>query len=138
MKILKNILAIILGWIIGSTVNMGIIETGHVILPVEGLDTESMESLAAIYPTLSPEYFIFPFLGHALGALIGALVAGLLATSHKMKFSMTIGILFLLGGIMVNIMIGGPAWFAAFDIIVAYIPMAFIGGKLALKYAKKS
>jgi len=30
-------------------------------------------------------------------------------------------------------MIPGPTWFAAVDIVIAYIPMAWLGGKLAVK-----
>ena len=78
-------------------------------------------------------YFIFPFLAHALGTIVGALIAGRIATTHKMKFSLAIGGLFLLGGIMVNFMLPGPSWFAVVDILIAYIPMAWIGGKLAKK-----
>ena len=50
-----------------------------------------------------------------------------------MKFSLGIGGLFLLGGIMVNYMLPGPTWFAVVDIVFAYIPMAWIGGKIAEK-----
>ena len=51
-----------------------------------------------------------------------------------MKFSMAIGGLFLVGGMMINFMLPGPTWFAVVDILLAYIPMAWIGGKLAQKY----
>ena len=93
-----------------------------------------MNSLAEIMPTLGPKYFLFPFLAHALGTLVGALLAGRIATTHKMKFSMAIGGLFLVGGIMINFMLPGPTWFAVVDVLIAYIPMAWIGGKLAQKY----
>lgn len=131
--ILKNILAVIIGWLGGSIVNMGLIQTGHAILPIDGLDPDNMEQLAEIMPTLTSEYFIFPFLAHALGTLVGAAIATRIAATHKMKFAFGIGGLFLLGGIMVNLMIPGPTWFAILDITVAYLPMAFIGWKLAAK-----
>ena len=129
----RNILAIIIGWFIGSAINMGLIEAGHVLIPIEGLDPNDMKALAKVMPTLSAKYFIFPFLAHALGTLIGAIVAGWIAASHKMKFSLAIGVLFLLGGIAVSFMLPAPIWFIACDIIIAYIPMAFIGGKIAKK-----
>jgi|TARA_B110000037_G_scaffold150041_1_gene169262 hypothetical protein len=132
-RILKNVLAIIMGWLGGSIVNIGLIELGHKVFPIAGVDLNDMDSLAALMPTLDPTYFIFPFLAHALGTLVGALIAGRIATTHKMKFSLAIGGLFLLGGIMVSFMLPGPAWFAAADILIAYIPMAWIGGKLAEK-----
>ena len=134
MKIkVRNILAIIIGWFIGSAVNMGLIETGHTLIPIEGLDLNDMKALAKVMPTLSAKFFIFPFLAHALGTLVGAIVAGWIATSHKMKFSLAIGVLFLLGGIVISFMLPAPIWFIACDIIIAYIPMAFIGGKIAKK-----
>ena len=131
--IVRNILAIIIGWFIGSSVNMGLVETGHTLIPIEGLDPNDMNALAKVMPTLSAKYFIFPFLAHALGTLLGAIVAGWIAASHKMKFSLAIGVLFLLGGIVVSFMLPAPIWFIACDIIIAYIPMAFIGGKIAKK-----
>ncbi|WP_405371179.1 hypothetical protein [Nonlabens sp. Asnod2-A12] len=133
----RNIIAVIAGWLIGSTVNMGFITLGHSIYPIEGLDPNDMEDFAQIMPTLDAQYFIFPFLAHALGTLVGAIIAALIAANHKMKFALVIGILFLLGGIAINIMLPGPLWFTALDIIMAYIPMAFIGGKIALNFAKK-
>lgn len=103
------------------------------LIPIEGVDTNDMDALAAVMPTLSFEFFIFPFLAHALGTLVGALIAGSIAANNKMKFSLIIGGLFLLGGIMVNFMLPGPTWFAFADIALAYLPMAWIGGKLALR-----
>ena len=132
--IFKNILAVIIGWIAGSAINMGLIQLGHTVMPIEGIDPNDMEALAAVMPDLSFQYFIFPFLAHALGTLVGALAAGLVAANHKMKFSLGIGVLFLAGGIMVNFMLPGPVWFTAADILIAYIPMAWIGGKLSLKF----
>ena len=129
--VIRNILAVIAGWLGGSIVNMGLIQTGHKLLPIPGIDPNDMDALAAIMPTLEFEYFIFPFLAHALGTLVGAAIAGFIAVTHKMKFSLGIGGLFLLGGIMVNYMLPGPTWFAALDILIAYIPMAWIGGKIA-------
>ena len=131
--IIKNILAVIAGWLGGSVINMGLIQTGHKLIPIEGIVPNDMNALATVMPTLEFEYFIFPFLAHALGTLAGATFAGLIAASHKMKFSMGIGGLFLLGGIMVNYMLPGPTWFVATDIVIAYIPMAWVGGKIAKK-----
>ena len=132
---LKNVLAITTGWLGGSAVNLGLVQIGHMVFPIQGVDLRDMDALAEAMPTMGYEFFIFPFLAHALGTFVGALVAGVMAVSHKMKFAYGIGVLFLLGGIMVNYMLPGPTWFAVLDIIVAYIPMAYIGGKIALKLA---
>jgi len=134
--ILRNILAVIGGWAAGSAINMGLIKIGHKVFPIEGIDPNDMEALAAIMQTLDAKYFIFPFLAHAVGTFFGAMIAGLLAASHKLKLSFVIGGLFLIGGIMVNYMLPGPSWFAALDILIAYIPMAWIGGKIAENMSK--
>ena len=135
--IVKNILAVIAGWLGGSAINMGLIQIGHKLFPIQGIDPSDMEALAEVMPTLGFEYFIFPFLAHSLGTLVGAAIAWWIAASHKMKFSLGIGGLFLLGGIMVNYMLPGPTWFAVVDIIFAYIPMAWVGGILAEKMLSK-
>jgi len=131
--LIKNILAVIVGWLGGSVINMGLIKMGHMLMPIAGVDPNDMEALAAVMPSLEPKFFLFPFLAHALGTLVGAAIAGLIATKHKMKFALAIGALFLIGGILVNYLIPGPIWFTVSDLLIAYIPMAWLGGKIALK-----
>lgn len=135
--IIRNILAIIAGWFGGSIINLGLIKIGHKLFPVEGLDPNDMNSMAEIMPGLDFQYFIFPFLAHALGTLTGAFIAGIIAAKRKMRFALVIGVLFLIGGILVNYMISGPIWFSILDIVLAYIPMAWLGGKAALRFSKK-
>ncbi|WP_108807608.1 hypothetical protein [Aquimarina spinulae] len=135
-SILKNILAVIAAWLGGSIINIALIKAGHKLIPIQGIDPNDMDALTAVMPSLGFEHFIFPFLAHALGTLTGATIAGLIAASHKMKFSLGIGGLFLFGGIMVNYMLPGPTWFAVADIVIAYIPMAWIGGKIAMKISE--
>ena len=131
--ILKNILAIIAGLIGGSIVNMGLINLGHKVLPIQGIDPNDMTALAEVMPTLDAHYFAFPFLAHALGTLVGAFIAYKIAATHKMKFALVIGAFFLMGGIMMSRVLPAPTWFVISDIALAYIPMAWIGGKLAAK-----
>jgi len=130
---LKNILAVILGWIGGSIVNMSLVQIGHRVFPIEGVDLNNMDALAEIMPTLNFDFFIFPFLGHALGTLVGAAIAALIAANHKMRFALVVGVLFLIGGLLINYMLLGPTWFTVTDIVLAYIPMAWIGGSMIVK-----
>ncbi len=134
--ILKNILAVIAGWIGGSAVNMALIQVGYSLYPLEGIDPNDMDALAELMPTLGAEHFIFPFLAHALGTLVGAAIAAMIASTHKMRMALIVGVIFLLGGIAVNYMLPGPTWFAALDVLLAYIPMAWLGGKIAQRFAK--
>lgn len=129
--IIRNILAVIIGWFGGSVINMGLIKLGHNILPIQGIDINDMEALKEVMPTLDIEYFIFPFLAHALGTMAGACFAYLIAASHKVKFAYIIGVLFLIGGIVAGTMLNSPMWYNAIDYLFAYIPMAWIGSKIA-------
>lgn len=131
--IIKNVLAVGLGWIVGSLFNMGLISLGHSIFPIAGADPNDMEAMASIMADLEPKYFLLPFLAHALGTLTGAFLAARMGASKNMKLALLVGLLFLIGGILVNYMLPGPTWFAVVDIALAYIPMAWIGGRLGLR-----
>jgi len=131
---IKNIIAVIAGLIIGSVVNMGIIMiSGSIISPPEGADVTTMEGLKESIHLFQPRHFILPFLAHALGTLAGAFFAGLIAANYKMKFALAIGVFFLIGGIVNAFILPAPTWFIVVDLIGAYIPMAWLGGKLAIK-----
>ncbi len=135
MKIfLRNTVAILVGFIVGSLVNIGLVNLGPLVVPLpEGADVSDMESLRESMHLFSPANFIFPFLGHALGTLSGAFVAARLSVNHHMIFAISIGLLFLAGGISMVVMMGGPIWFIACDLLLAYVPMGFLGAKLAGK-----
>jgi hypothetical protein len=130
--IARNILAGIVGFVIGSVVNLGLVNIGMSVVPLpEGADVSTMEALRESMKLFTPLNFIFPFLAHALGTLAGAFVAAKLAAGHHMKFAIGIGVSFLIGGITMVFMCGGPVWFIASDLLLAYIPMGFLGGFLA-------
>lgn len=61
------------------------------------------------------------------------MVAFKITTTYKMKFALGIGGFFLLGGIAAATMIPAPTWFIVVDLLFAYIPMAWIAGKLLKK-----
>lgn len=132
-SILTGIAAFVVGVVIGSIVNMSLIGVGgQLIAPPAGTDVSTPEGLQAALPLFEPKHFLFPFLAHALGSLVGAFVAALIAPGQRMRFALAIGAFFLLGGILVNlVMLPGPIWFSAVDLIAAYLPMAWFGGWLA-------
>lgn len=135
--ILRNVLAVIAGIVGGSVLNMGIIMmSGSVIPPPEGADVTTTESLKASMHLFEPRHFIMPFLAHALGTFAGAFLAALIAATHQMKFALAIGFFFLAGGIASVFMLPSPTWFTVLDLAGAYIPMAWLGGKLALRTKK--
>jgi len=72
-----------------------------------------------------------PFLAHALGTLIGAFLAAKIAATHQLKFAILIGLFFLMGGIKMASLLPAPLWFDILDLGFAYIPMGYLGYKLA-------
>ena len=61
-SLLKNIIAVILGVIVGSVVNMSLITISGSIIPLpEGVDNTTMEGLKETMHLFEPKHFIFPF-----------------------------------------------------------------------------
>lgn len=129
--ILRNVLAVIAGLIAGSIVNMGLITLGTNLVPPPGVDPSNPESIKASIHLFEAKHFISPFVGHAAGTLVGALVASLVGGSRRLMLALIVGSFFLLGGIAASFMIPAPAWFIAADLLLAYIPMAWLGWKIA-------
>lgn len=127
----RNILAVLTGFIVGGLVNMGLVTVGPHLIPLpSGADTTTMDGLKAAMPLFEPQHFIMPFLAHALGTLVGALLAAKLAVTHRMRMAQVIGLIFLAGGITMVVMLPSPLWFNLLDLGLAYLPMAWLGGKL--------
>jgi len=128
MIILRNALAVIFGLIAGGGVNMALIMAGSsMIPPPAGVDTSDAQSIAASMHLFEPKHFVVPFLAHALGTLVGATTAFLIAASHNSALAYLIGAASLAGGVAASFMIPAPAWFIILDLVVAYIPMAWLG-----------
>jgi hypothetical protein len=136
MPILRNFLAVFIGFAIGSMVHMGLVILGRLAMPPpEGFDPTDMESMKATIHLLEAQHFVFPLLAHALGTLAGSLVAYLLASTHRPQFAFLIGSIFLVFGSIMVALRPAPVWFEALDLLVAYIPMSllavFIGRSVA-------
>lgn len=129
--ILKNIIGVLVGVIVFMLVNGFLIQISGSIIPYpEGYDPSDMDSVTATIHLLETKHFIMPFLAHALGTIIGALLTVKIVATRKMTFAMVIGFLGMLGGIAAVMMIPGPTWFAVVDLVLAYIPMAWLGWRL--------
>ncbi|MCC6132409.1 MAG: hypothetical protein IT186_21000 [Acidobacteria bacterium] len=136
--VVRNVLAVLAGLVAGSLVNGGLIMiSGKVIPPPSGADVTTLEGLKASLHLFEPKHFLFPFLAHALGTLTGSLVAAALAASRKTVMAFVVGSFFLAGGLANVVMLPGPLWFETLDLVAAYLPMAWIGARLATRTASK-
>ena len=125
--IIRNTLALFAGGLIGMVVNMGLIITGNQLIPFE----DDMNPMNAMNWEL--KYFIFPFLAHAIGTLSGAYIAAKFSDRYHMIFAICIGLFFLLGGITMVFILPAPVWFIILDLVIAYIPMSWLGWKMSNK-----
>lgn len=136
--LLRNILAVVAGLVVGSLVNMALVSLGPMLIPPPaGADTTTAEGLRQAIHLFEPRHFVVPFLAHAVGTFAGALAAYLVAASHKTKFAWAIGGVFLCGGIAASAMIPAPAWFIACDLVFAYLPMAWLAIRAGAALGRK-
>jgi hypothetical protein len=128
--IVRNILAVVAGIVLCLILNsvlLGLLM--QVIVPPEGFDPND----PGTYHLLQGPHYISPFLAHALPSLVGGFLAALIAASRKMTLALVVGGLHMLGGIAAAFFIPAPTWFIVADLSLAYLPMAWIGGKLAVR-----
>ena len=131
---LRNTLAVTVGIIIGSLINMSIILISSSIIPLpEGADNRTIQGLQKTIHLFEAKHFLFPFLAHATGTFAGAVTTALLAVNHKKKLALAIGAFFLFGGIISVSSLPSPTWFTLIDLVFAYIPMAYLALKLVCK-----
>lgn len=134
MRIIPMLPAMVVGIAAGSLVNIGLVELGpHIIAPPGGVDTTSVEAIKASLHLFRPRHYLFPFLAHALGTFTGAWIAGRLAPGGSRLPAWLVGFAFLGGGIASIVMLPAPLWFGAVDLILAYLPMAWLAQRLVAR-----
>lgn len=134
-NIVRNLLALLLGIAVGGAVNMGLVMLGPwLIPPPAGVDVTNAESFKAAMHLFEPRHYVVPFAAHALGTLAGAAAGYLLSASRHAAMAYSIGAVFLLGGIVASFLIPAPAWFVALDLLLAYLPMAWLGSMLGRRW----
>ena len=134
MKIVRNIIGVIAGTLIGSYVNRCIVELGAIFYKPEGVNITTEEGLKAGMALMQPEHFIAPFLAHAIGTLVATFIAALIAVSRRKIITIVISLLYLAGGAYMVAILPSPLWFNLIDLIVAYVPMGMVGYWLATRF----
>ena len=127
MAVLKNALFVVVGFILGSAVNMALLAGGSALIPApQGVDINDAESIANSIHLFEAKHFVFPFLAHALGTLFGALAAGYLGWQTRRVLVWCVAALFFAGGVAATFMIPAPVTYVAIDLTLAYAPMALL------------
>ena len=110
-----------------------VIVKGCNICPGRSLGHDRLPKGRKFMQFFEPKHYLVPFLAHALGTLAGAFTAATIAASRRMGIALGLGVVFLAGGISASVMLPAPLWFEALDLIAAYLPMAWLGAKLAMR-----
>lgn len=135
-RLLLLLAGVFAGAFAGGFANMGVLLAGSALLPApEGVDVNDAASIDANIARYSVAQLLVPFAAHAVGTLVGAWLAALVARSGGMAWlaSGLVGALFLAGGIYaVTLIPSAPLWFDALDLLGAYVPMAWLGHRLAM------
>jgi hypothetical protein len=130
--ILRNVLAVLVGASVCMFLNGFLLDQMmKLIIAPAGFDPKQVDT----YHLLQPVHYLSPFVAHALPSLVGGLIAALLAAHHGRSMALIVGGLHLLGGIAAAFLIPAPAWFIATDLVVAYLPMAWLGWLLSRRGA---
>lgn len=136
---MRNVLAVILGIVIGSLFNMGTLQLGMQLFPLpEGMDPMNIDHWTEYADQLEVTHFLVTIVAHLVGTLVGAVVTILMSRPRKPALAYIIGVWFLAGGIMAATMIPAPTWVAATDLVVAYLPMAWLATQLVGKNGESS
>lgn len=130
--VLRKVFRVIAAIITGGILNMLIIMlSSKIIPPPEGANLKTMEGLKEAMHLMKPIHFLMPFLAHALGTFLAAFLIVKWVDKHHQKYAIGVGIWFLIGGALNVLMLPSPFWFTVTDLTLAYIPMAYMGYKLA-------
>ena len=127
---IKNILAVILGLIIGNITIMGLHYLGIYFYPLpEGVDMSDMTAIAEYVKIAPLGSLLIVMLAHIGGTFIAGLSTTLL--SKEIIIAYVVGGFFTIMGIWNLYLLPHPMWFNIE--VVLYLPAAIFGFKLATK-----
>lgn len=125
---LRNVLAVLVGATVCILLN-GLLLQALMSFnpPPDGFDPNKPET----FGLLQAKHLMNAFAAHAVPTVIGGMLASLLAVHRRRAMAIIVGALHMVGGILAALMIPAPAWFVVLDLTMAYLPMAWLGHKLA-------
>jgi len=130
---IRTILALVLGLIVGFVLVMGGEMVSYVVFPPPAnLDMNDSEALRQYMETLPPSAFLLVLLSHFMGSFGSGFTAAMLAKRGKVIHALVMGVLFLITGIMNLRALPHPLWFMIVDPII-FLPAALAGAMLVAR-----
>jgi len=130
---MRNVLAVIVGLVVGMAANMALIMLNAVCYPMpEGMDMQDYEQLNAHLATLPTLAFILPLVAHLSQAFVGGWVAARIGKSRPVLLAMIVGVLSLGAGIWNFYMLpDAPKWMMIE--LPLYLVVAWLAGRRVAK-----
>ena len=130
MDILKTIGAVLLGLIVGSILNMLVLQVNSWFFPMpEGLSYEDTEAFVAWTKSLPATAYIGILAAHMAQAFGGGWLAARLSP-HPLVAAMVVGVLSLAGGVANGLMLQQPWWM--WGELPLYLVVAWAAARLEL------
>lgn len=131
MKILRSILGVFVGVVVGTGLVAAIEQVSRSLYPPPpGADLTDPEQIAAFVRDLPPGALLIVAFAHLVGPLAGAWLAARVAGWRPMTHAIVTGAVFLFFGLLNLVMVPHPLWFGALDLLM-YPLAAWVAGTLA-------
>ena len=139
-NIIRNIAAVVIGVVVGGSINMGIGLLNVQIFPLpEGMSlmtiADDPEALEAWINSLPQTAFILVLVAHLSQAFFGGYVAAFISKRNVMCVAMVVGALSLVCGLMNMAQVPAPLWL--WIEMPLYLVVAWYAGKLELTRRKR-
>src|SRR5262245_39915449 len=131
-SIVRSILVVLLGWLVGSAVMMALHFASMLIYPLpEGVSLWDREALLAAAAAMPAGAWLLVSLAHGIGTWVGAWLAARLASRAPLIHALIIGGIFSVGGIVNLLQMRPPLWWVWPADLAMYPVAALIGFILA-------
>lgn len=129
---LRNILGIVVGIILGF-ITIGLLESlGHKLFAPEGFDPTDPQGIKAYGATATLGGMVFVVVAWIIGSFVGGLAGSMVARNSKMLWGAVIGGIMLGAGLLNVLSHPHPLWMKL-SVIIAFIPPALAGARIGMK-----
>lgn len=134
---LKLVLAVVIGLLVGMAVNIGLIMLNNVFFPLpEGVAMSDPAQMRAAVADMPSESWIGVIAAHLGQSFFGGWVAAWVGKKHPIMLAMIVGVISLAGGVWNAISLSTPAW--TWVEMPLYLLVAWLAGHLVARRRKKA
>lgn len=128
---LKSVLSIILGIVIGGVAIMAMEMLGHSLYPPPaGIDFNDPAQVAEMVANAPVAALLMVILAYVVGGIVAGFICGLLKPKTQNYQPFVVGVILTFFGLMNLLMIPHPIWFWI-STLIAFVPTALLGNKLS-------